>query len=84
MSLYPETQALQAHVGEGTLELTYPDGKCSRRFSLLVSPSRLCLGPRNVQGFEDVAGVSVGVARTVYVEPETGYCGFQRTCEPIQ
>ena len=85
LTLYPETQALDAEVGEGMLGLTYPDGNCSSRFSLLVSPNPLGLGVRDVSEWEDVEGVSVTLDGNVDMQPEIGYCGLSGgTCEAIQ
>lgn len=85
LTLYPETEALDVEVGEGMLELSYPDGNCSSRFSLLVSPNPLGLGPRNVMGWEDVERVNVSVGGTVDTKPKIGYCGLSGgTCEAIQ
>lgn len=85
LTLYPEIQALDAAVGENSLELSYPDGNCSSRFSLLVSPNPLGMGVRDVRGWDDVEGVRISVSGNVRDVPTIGYCGLSGgTCETIQ
>ncbi|CZT14735.1 related to OrfH-unknown, trichothecene gene cluster [Ramularia collo-cygni] len=76
-SLYAQEKALQADVGEGRLELWYPEGNCSSTFTFLVSPNDIS-GPRNVRSWEDVKGISVNVsAGTVDFVPTIAFCGLR-------
>ena len=41
ISLYAETEALDAEVMAGSLKLSYPDGNCSSEFTLFAAPDPL-------------------------------------------
>jgi hypothetical protein len=64
MSLYAQVKELDAVVGEGTLELTYPAGNASSGFSFLVGTNSWG-GKRDVSRWEDVEGIKVRAAGTV-------------------
>lgn len=82
ISLYAETQALQAIVSEGELELTYPYGNCSSHFTFLVAPSPL-YATKDIFSWDDVVGVDVSVSGSVRKEPVISFCGLVGgECEP--
>ncbi|KAL7770635.1 hypothetical protein CFE70_000573 [Pyrenophora teres f. teres 0-1] len=67
MSLYAQVYALHVGVGEGSLELSYPQGNESSAFSFLVGTNAWG-GKRDVGGWADVEGVRVNVSGTVDLE----------------
>ncbi|CAO2653879.1 Nn.00g106120.m01.CDS01 [Neocucurbitaria sp. VM-36] len=64
LSLYAQVKELNVEVGEGTLELTYPQGNSSSGFSFLVGTNGWT-GKRDVRRWDDVEGVKVNVSGTV-------------------
>ncbi|GIZ39489.1 hypothetical protein CKM354_000287100 [Cercospora kikuchii] len=83
LTLYPETQALQAEVGPRRLNLTYPYGNATSKFVFHVSPNGLA-GPRNVYSWDDILGVGVKVSGSVRPEPEISFCGnVGGACDPV-
>jgi hypothetical protein len=64
LSLYAEVMALDVAVGEDVLELWYPRGNASSRFSFLVGTNGWG-GRRDVGGWEDVEGINVNVTGSV-------------------
>ncbi|EUC48323.1 hypothetical protein COCMIDRAFT_87677 [Bipolaris oryzae ATCC 44560] len=77
ITLYAQTKALQARVGPGSLELTYPDGAGSETgFSFLVAPNGWA-GKRDVKSWEDVQGLKVkNVTGTVDLEYNVTFNGM--------
>lgn len=83
ISLYAETEALDASVGANVLELTYPHGNHTSQFTLLVAPNPLH-ARRDVYSWDDVDGIDVKVSGTVKTQPVISFCGLVGdTCEPI-
>lgn len=64
MSLYAQVMALDVVVGEGSLDLTYPQGNASSGFSFLVGTNGWG-GQRDVSKWEDVEGINVIVTGSV-------------------
>ena len=82
ISLYAETEALEANVVEGELELGYPSVNCSSQFTLLVSPNPLNAS-KGIFSWDDVTGINVDVSGTMNPKPAIGFCGLVGgTCEP--
>lgn len=82
ISLYAETEALQASVGDGELELSYPSGNCSSQFTFLVAPNPL-YASKDIYSWDDVVGVDVSVSGSVKKEPMISFCSLVGgECEP--
>ncbi|KAL6710515.1 hypothetical protein ACN47E_008563 [Coniothyrium glycines] len=64
LSLYAQVKALDVGVGEGLLNLTYPQGNATSGFSLLVGTNGWS-GKRDVSKWEDVEGIQVNVTGSV-------------------
>lgn len=77
ITLYAQTKALQAVVGPGSLELTYPNGAGGETgFSFLVAPNGWA-GKRDVRSWEDVQGIKVkNVTGTVNLEYAVTFNGM--------
>ena len=84
ITLYAETEALEARVAAGELELSYPSGNCSSNFTFLVAPNPLH-AKKDIFGWDNVVGVNVSVSGTVILEPTIGFCGLAGgTCDVIK
>ncbi|BCR95277.1 uncharacterized protein AKAW2_20217A [Aspergillus luchuensis] len=59
ITLYATEPALNAEVGPGYLNLTYPRGTSASQFQFLVSPFET---QRNVAGWEDIVGLDITVS----------------------
>ena len=82
ITLYAETKALAATVGEGELELVYPYGNCSSQFTFLVAPNPLHSNT-NIYSWDDVVGIDVNVSGNMKMEPVISFCGLVGgTCVP--
>lgn len=64
ISLYAQVMELNAEVGAGILELSYPKGNASSSFSFLVGTNGWN-EKRGVSGWDDIEGVKVNVTGTV-------------------
>lgn len=83
ISLYAETEALNAVVREGELELSYPYHNCSSQFTFLVAPNPLSARSKDIFSWDDVVGIDVNVSGTVKPEPVISFCGLVGgECEP--
>lgn len=72
ISLYPTETALTAQVEPGRLSLTYPKGNSSSIFTFVVSTNKK---QRTVIGWEDVAGLKVGVSGNVNLTYSLEFAG---------
>ncbi|KAF1838170.1 hypothetical protein BDW02DRAFT_586045 [Decorospora gaudefroyi] len=75
LSLYAEVQALDVHVGEDFLELAYPRGNATSRFTFLVGTNGW-YGKRDVGGWDDVEGVQVAVSGSVSMNYMVTFSGL--------
>jgi hypothetical protein len=75
MSLYAQVYALDVDVGEGYLEVSYPQGNASSTFSFLVGTNGWD-GKRNVESWQDIEGLKVNVSGTVDLEYEVQFAGL--------
>ena len=64
MSLYAQVYSLNVEVGEGWLDLSYPNGTAESGFSFLVGTNSRA-GKRDVASWEDVEGIKVNVTGSV-------------------
>ncbi|EFX05172.1 hypothetical protein CMQ_1808 [Grosmannia clavigera kw1407] len=76
-SLHPSQSSMQARVGPGALNLTYPAGNASSSFTFVVASNPLGT-KRDVTGLADIDGVSVSIlsGSTVNPVPEVAFCGL--------
>ena len=75
MSLFAQVKALDASVGEASLEVSYPMGNETSAFSFLVGTNGWG-GKRDVAGWGDVEGVGVNVSGTVDLEANVTFNGM--------
>ncbi|KAK7960971.1 hypothetical protein PG996_011612 [Apiospora saccharicola] len=85
LTLYPTEPALDAGVAPGNLNLTYPDGNATSRFTFLVSANPLGSAKRDLANLEkDLDGVKIEVSGTVDPVPIISFCGLVGgSCKPI-
>ncbi|KAI2794261.1 hypothetical protein POX_a00853 [Penicillium oxalicum] len=84
-NLYPTETALRAEVSPYALNLTYPNGNDTSRFTFALAVNPLG-GKRDVSGLEDVDGLKIDVVGgSVNPVPEISFCGLVGgTCNVIQ
>ena len=75
LTLRAEVQELIAVAGERTLNLTYPSGNSTSRFSFLVGTNSKS-GKRDVKSWEDVEGIDVKVSGSVDPEYNVTFNGI--------
>lgn len=68
--LYATEKALDASVGPGSLNLTYPHGTSESVFQFLVSPF---VQKKDITGWDDLPGVKVSIAGTVDPKMQVSY-----------
>lgn len=85
MTLYAaNVEAMQAQVGPGWMDLTYPNGTDTDAFSFVISTNPY-YSSRDILSLDDVVGVNITVEGNVDLDPVVGYCGQKSgTCKPIQ
>lgn len=86
LSLHPSESSLQAEVGPGRLDLTYPAGNASSIFTFVAASNPLG-STRDMTSLADMDGVNVTVLADSTVEPvpEISFCGLVGgTCSIIQ
>ncbi|KAF2753315.1 hypothetical protein EJ05DRAFT_211166 [Pseudovirgaria hyperparasitica] len=71
LSLYAEVEELAVTVGEAYMDLAYPRGNSSSRFTFLVGAGR----EQNVQSWDDVDGVAIMVTGSVATEYAVSFNG---------
>ncbi|KAF1945715.1 hypothetical protein EJ02DRAFT_451425 [Clathrospora elynae] len=76
MTLYPQVMALAVEVGEGTLDLAYPEGNATSGFSFLVGTNSWD-GKRDVRSWEDIEGVRVNVTGSVDANYTVAFNGLR-------
>jgi hypothetical protein len=83
MSLYAQVYALSVDVGEGYLEVSYPQGNATCTFSFLVGTNGWD-GKRDVSSWTDVEGIKVNVSGTVELSYSVDFAGLMGgTGKPI-
>ncbi|KAL4807472.1 hypothetical protein BDV18DRAFT_102559 [Aspergillus unguis] len=83
LNLYPTESAMKAEVEPYGLNLTYPDGDSSTRFTFVLSTNPLGK-KRDITGFGDVDGVDIEVVGgSVDLTPKISFCGLLGGCSDI-
>jgi hypothetical protein len=84
-NLYPTETALQAEVAPYALNLTYPLGNSTSKFTFVLASNPLGV-KRDIYGLNDVDGLQIEiVGGTVNRVPEISFCGLVGgTCDIIQ
>lgn len=72
LSLYAEVTAMDVHVSEGLMNLTYPRGSEKSRYTFLVGTGKR----RDVSSWDDIEGVTVRVEGTIDVKPVISFNGL--------
>ena len=75
LSLYAQVKELEAVVGPGTLELSYPQGNATSGFSFLVGTNSWT-GKRDVASWTDVEGVQLNITGTVDTDYKVTFNGM--------
>ncbi|KAL4898943.1 hypothetical protein BDW74DRAFT_189628 [Aspergillus multicolor] len=75
LNLYPIETALKAEVAPYSLNLTYPLGDASSRFTFVLAANSLGKR-RDIGSLDDVDGLSIRVGGTVDPVPEISFCGL--------
>ena len=85
MTLYAaNVKAMDAQVGAGWMDLTYPASAGVDHFEFVLSTNPF-YSSRDILSLDDVVGVNITVGGNVKEDPVIGYCGQKSgTCKPIQ
>ncbi|KAI1872325.1 uncharacterized protein JN550_004044 [Neoarthrinium moseri] len=81
-TLYPTVHALDSEVGQGWMNLTYPQGNSSSKFTFVLAPNPLG-AKRDMNSLDDISGLNIKVSGSVNATPAITFCGLVGgSCSP--